>query len=63
MKHNKKIKMKMKNEETNNNFEEVLDEEKLDIIMLGKESKSKLRISDLLKSLKNKIILNNKNKK
>ena len=45
----------MKNEETNNNFEEVLDEEKLDIIMLGKESKSKLRISDLLKSLKNKI--------
>ena len=51
------------NEETNNNFEEVLDEEKLDNIMLGKESKSKLRISDLLKSLKNKIILNNKNKK
>ena len=44
----------MKNEETNNNFEEVLDEEKLDNIMLGKERKSNLRISDLLKLLKNK---------
>ena len=51
------------NEETNNNFEEVLDEEKLDNIMLGKERKSNLRISDLLKLLKNKIILNKKNKK
>ena len=51
------------NEETNSNFEEVLDEEKLDNIMLGIERKSNLRISDLLKLLKNKIILNKKNKK
>ena len=31
--------------------------------MSGKEEKNKNRISDLLKSLKNKIILNKKNKK
>ena len=33
------------------------------ILLLGKERKSNLRISDLLKLLKNKIILNKKNKK
>ncbi len=31
--------MKMKNEETNNNFEEVLDEEKLDNIIARKRKK------------------------
>ena len=50
-------------EKINKNFEDIFDEEKLNNIMLGNERESNLRISDLLKSLKDKIILNKKNKK
>ena len=56
-----------KNEEETNdnadNADDTFNEEQLKNIMSGKEEKNTNRISDLLKSLKNKIILNKKNKK
>ena len=50
-------------QEESDESEDIFNEEKLEIIMLGKDKNSNIKISDLLKALKDKTILNKKNKK